>query len=413
MTPRPLVQQKTAAQPRVCVIAPQSLKVATVEFVIAPLCEFLAERGMDVTLLLLHHDFEAEKQRSFTITERLRVHYVGQMMVQKSGDYKKYYSIFRLVGTFVRAVQKILKHVLATPHDVLMIVKPHPHMLLVTLVTKIIRRKPLILFSDDLEAESNTLPHPTLKVAFKICDILSAKLVNTIIVPTTFLLNHYRRCTSRRKVALIPYGINTRRYETRVDDINDMRTRLAIPLHAKVILYAGLIHKSSGHRVDLLVKAFCHMKDNDNVWLVIAGSGDPEYIRQCSEAGGNHDRVIFTGRFSTEEIRGYYTMADLIADPVDDSLTNQAKGSTRILLAKVFGKPVITCDVGDRKEWVGLGGVLVEANSIEAMAGGIESIMRNDEGAAQMASAAVASLDSYRWETVAGQYANLIEELSV
>ena len=402
---------ETNNKDRVCVIAPQSLSSSTVEMVILPVCEDLASRGMSISMVLLHHDIERMKEESIKLPSGINVYYAGQMMVKKTGDYKEYMPLPKLIVSFVKSTIGMLKRVLHEKYDVLLVVKPQPHMVIISGIARLVKRKPLILFSDDLEPESNKLPSNFLKYVFRLSDVVGAKMANKIIVNTTFLYNHYKKYTSEGKIERIYHGIRPERYRSSAESALGLRRKLGIPEHDKVILYAGSIDKASGHRVDILVDAFRLLKNKENNWLVIAGSGDLEYIQELRSGNDSDRQMIFTGRFSLNEMGDYMNMADIVVDPVDDSLVNKAKWSSRILLAKVFGKPVITSDVGDRREWLGEGGLLVDTNSAESLAEGIDWILRNDAEATKMGKAGLESLQYYLWDKSVSKYEIILNKV--
>ena len=148
------------------VLAPQSLTSATVEMVIVPICSIFAEQGASILMLLLHHDIKNNPKKRIRITDNFVAEYVGQMMVRRIGNYKVYMTLPELVYAFFVSIIGMLRKVLSEQYDFLLSVKSMPHIIIVSILAKIIKRKPLVLFSDDLEVESNKLPNNFFRMVF-------------------------------------------------------------------------------------------------------------------------------------------------------------------------------------------------------------------------------------------------------
>jgi glycosyltransferase involved in cell wall biosynthesis len=126
-------------------------------------------------------------------------------------------------------------------------------------------------------------------------------------------------------------------------------TRLRLDVNAKYILFFGFIRKYKG--LDLLLDA---MKDERlkqaDIQLIVAGEfyGDGEpYLKQISDNGIANNVKLFTEFIPNEDIKYYFSAADLIVQPYR---TATQSGITQV--AYHFEKPMVVTNVGGLAEVV-------------------------------------------------------------
>jgi len=107
--------------------------------------------------------------------------------------------------------------------------------------------------------------------------------------------------------------------KTKLEDACQLRSRLRIPIGAKVLATAGVLNR--GKNIDMLIKCLRRIK-MDNLFLFIIGDGsskeDVSYInhlRELTRRLGLDHRVIFTGWLEKEELWKIYLVADLFVLP--------------------------------------------------------------------------------------------------
>jgi glycosyltransferase involved in cell wall biosynthesis len=125
--------------------------------------------------------------------------------------------------------------------------------------------------------------------------------------------------------------------------------RLRLDVNAKYILFFGFIRKYKG--LDLLLDA---MKDERlkqaDIQLIVAGEfyGDGEpYLKQISDNGIANNVKLFTEFIPNEDIKYYFSAADLIVQPYR---TATQSGITQV--AYHFEKPMVVTNVGGLAEVV-------------------------------------------------------------
>ncbi len=150
--------------------------------------------------------------------------------------------------------------------------------------------------------------------------------------------------------------------------------KLGLDAEKKYLLFFGFIRAYKG--LDLLLEALPLVKDPD-IHLIIAGEyyGDPAPYEALISGNGLEGRVHrFTDFIPTEDVRFYFSAADLVVQPYK-SATNS--GITQV--AYHFEKPMVVTNVGGLPEVVpdGKAGFVV-APQPAAIAAGIERFFSGD-----------------------------------
>jgi len=103
------------------------------------------------------------------------------------------------------------------------------------------------------------------------------------------------------------------------EDAYQIRSRLRIPIGAKVLMTAGILNR--GKNIDMLIKCLPRI-GMDNLFLFIIGDGSSEedfsyinHLRELTRRLGVDHRVIFTGWLEKEELWKIYLVADLFVLP--------------------------------------------------------------------------------------------------
>jgi glycosyltransferase involved in cell wall biosynthesis len=103
------------------------------------------------------------------------------------------------------------------------------------------------------------------------------------------------------------------------EDAYQIRSRLRIPIGAKVLMTAGILNR--GKNIDMLIKCLLRI-GMDNLFLFIIGDGSSKedfsyinHLRELTTRLGVDHRVIFTGWLEKEELWKIYLVADLFVLP--------------------------------------------------------------------------------------------------
>jgi glycosyltransferase involved in cell wall biosynthesis len=225
-------------------------------------------------------------------------------------------------------------------------------------------RKPFILWEERwfwTNSLINNLRWPFVR-------IISLK-ADALIVPGSRSEKLYEKIgVNKNKIFIAPNAsyIEISNYHKKVAD----KLKEDLKLEGKiVILYLGRIIKTKG--VHILLKAFRELlKDRKNLFLIIAGEANPEYLIELynisNELGLNTSNLYILGFIPPEKRGIYFELSDIVVYP---SISYDAWGLV-INEAMCLGKPVIaTLKCGGAYDLIldGVNGFKVPAGDVKAL----------------------------------------------
>lgn len=168
-----------------------------------------------------------------------------------------------------------------------------------------------------------------------------AKMVNLATVT-----NEYEKDFLKEKYDLkstvLPHGVSEH-YLSMPNMEENFRNKYGID--EKIIAFIGRIHPTKG--LDLLIKAFAKVIERRwNVFLVVAGRGDINYLKKCMKLVENlslENKVKYLGYISDEDKIGLIDSSEFIVIPSRHAGENY---SLVIDEVKARGKPLIVTNYG-------------------------------------------------------------------
>ena len=212
-------------------------------------------------------------------------------------------------------------------------------------------------------------------------------------------MQHYYKVPQAR-IQIIPNGIDLERFKPAPQTRSDMRAAFNIPAKAKVLLFAG--HEFGRKGLEYVIRAM-DMVDDD-IWLMVVGSDNPEPYRQI--APGLKERIIFAG--SRKNMPDFYAAADAFVFP-----TNYETFSLVCMEALASGLPILATRVGGIEDYLQEGGngyFITRAPA--AIADKIRMVFADPANYLKLSAGAVATAQTYGWDAVAAQYLALIAEVA-
>ena len=212
------------------------------------------------------------------------------------------------------------------------------------------------------------------------------------------LMQHYGALPE--KIGTVPCGVNTDLFQPM--EPTAARQKLGLT-DDKIILFVGRIDPLKG--TDRLISAVTHLSEYENLRLIIIG-GD-EYSKQeldnlkkLTGELGIADRVMFQGMVKQEHLPHFYSAADVCVVP-----SYYESFGLVALESLACGTPVVATDVGDMKNIIipGETGYVVEDNTPNKLAYGIDSILKRPPRGVKSALAVRESINGYSWENIAGR----------
>ncbi|SDE96313.1 Glycosyltransferase involved in cell wall bisynthesis [Mucilaginibacter pineti] len=218
------------------------------------------------------------------------------------------------------------------------------------------------------------------------------------------LINHYNAPISR--ITIIPCGFSEEEFHPVEKPL--ARKKLNIPQKAKVLLQLGRMVPRKG--VDNVVKALAELKKMGKQVLLVIVGGEQQHtdiitcperkrLMDIAQKAGVLDMIHFAGRKDREQLKYYYSAADLfVTTPWYEPF-----GITP-LESMACGTPVIGSNVGGIKYSVldGKTGALVPPHDPKALANAIVKLLSNKQALEKMSINALNRVKRYfTWANVA------------
>ena len=377
-----------------------------------PVARELARLGHQVSIAALHPALASLPGRVLS-RDGVEVRYVGPMHVRQVGHERLYYGRVGLAWAVARGTWGLTWRALLAHADAIHVCKPHPMNGLAGLSGRWLRGRRLYLDCDDYEAESNRYGSQWQKRVVARWENSLPRHARGITVNTRF--------TQRRLEALgfpadrmvyVPNGIDRERF-AKLDPERARALRAELGLgKAPVVLYVGSL-SSPSHPLDLLLEAFARVLPArpDTRLLIVGGGEDYQAVRQHVQDMGLAGRTIMTGRVDPDDVPNYYLLGDLVVDPVHDDAVACARSPLKLFESMAVGVPVVTADVGDRREHLGDGraGLIVRPGSSEALAEGLLVLLGDPGRRRVMGDHGRELAERYYWDVQVHEFARVYE----
>ncbi len=153
-----------------------------------------------------------------------------------------------------------------------------------------------------------------------------------------------------KPVVTFPWGVDLEHFSLTNGDSTGKKLRQTLGWQDNFIIFCNRSW-SPVYGVDLLAKAFVKAVHKDpNLRLILAGTGPKEGVIQ-NILNSVHDKVVYPGNISLDDLPGFYCAANLFISP------SYCDGSSISLIeALACSKPVLVSDIPSNQEWV-VGGV--------------------------------------------------------
>jgi glycosyltransferase involved in cell wall biosynthesis len=189
---------------------------------------------------------------------------------------------------------------------------------------------------------------------------------------------------------------------TRLDEI---RRKYALP--ERFLLYAGAIYPPKNFT--RLVRAYAEVGPERGIPLVVAG-GENRFLSEHElrepDALGIAEWVRWPGWAEQEDLAGIYALADALLLP---SLFESC--GLPVLEAMAAGCPVVTADRYGTRELAEDAAVLVDPESVDAIAAGIRRVLDDGELRTRLIAAGRERSDAFRWRRCAADTLRVLERV--
>lgn len=354
---------------------------------------------------MLHPMFD---QLDVRHTRQAGVHliYVDQMHVYGYAGQRQYFSPLKLVQVALGSAISLARWATRLRPDVVHVAKPQPINGLAGLLS--LHSGATYLDCDDYETAANRFGGSWQQWGVRWWDDHMPLLVDGVSVNTHF---SFERCTQlgveADKITYVPNGISDWHYERfHPHHVQALKAALALDAHP-TILYAGDINITA-RGIGLLLEAFALLLTRvPSARLLMVGDGDDRLaLHQQTHQLGIASAVRWTGRVPPQSIRAYLAMSDCSVDPVYNTPAMRGRSPLKIFESMALSIPVVTGDVGDRRDILadGQAGVLVEPGDAAALAAGLEHVLTDRAYHARLASESLQRSEDFRWERLVRQW---------
>lgn len=210
----------------------------------------------------------------------------------------------------------------------------------------------------------------------------------------------------RERVHTVYSGVNAA-YRATWDDAALAAVRSRYRLPPRYVLYAGAVYPPKNFR--RLVQAYAKVGPSRGIPLVIAG-GENRFLSEDElrepERLGLGDWVRWCGWVDTQTLPAFYQMADALLLPsLFESL------GLPILEAMASGCPVLTSNRYGTLEIARDAALLVDPESVDAIAAGLARIVEDAPLRAQLVAAGRRRAADFTWERCAAQILDILVRL--
>ncbi len=288
--------------------------------------------------------------------------------------------------------------------DIIHVCKPQPINGLAGWLAAQQLRRPLFVDCDDYEAEANRTHSAFQRKMLVWWEDRLPLHAQGVTVNTRFLFERYRALgIPQVRLRYVPNGADALPADL------PPPPALAHLVGQPIVLYVGTLNIAS-HAVDLLLDAFARVEQEmPAAQLVIVGDGDDRDALKAHAKRLALCNVHWLGRLSTDEARRCYGAACCSVDPVRDTPTMRARSPLKIVESLAAGTPVVTGDVGDRREVLadGKAGMLAPPDDAQALASNILGVLRSTTLRAELQAGALRQREHYRWDTLAAEWSGI------
>lgn len=211
----------------------------------------------------------------------------------------------------------------------------------------------------------------------------------------------------------LPPGVDTDRFRPDPGARTELRARHGLGGRPTVVCVSRLVPRKGQ---DMLIRALPAIRRRvDGAALVIVGGGPyADTLRRLAVECGVADAVTFTGGVPAAKLPAYYLLGDVFAMPCRTrgaGLDVEGLGIV-FLEASAAGVPVVAGDSGGAPETVldNRTGRVVDGRSVEQIGDAVSGLLADPDRAAAMGAAGREwVMSDWRWETLAGRMADLLQ----
>tara|TARA_R110001583_G_scaffold149372_1_gene301459 strand:+ start:20090 stop:21208 length:1119 start_codon:yes stop_codon:yes gene_type:complete len=324
----------------------------------------------------------------------------GSFSNQQVGTHRVYYSKLTInpasTGISISVIKEFRR--LAKEADIIHYHFPWPFMDLLHFICGV--RKPTVVTYHSDVVKQKLLLHfytPLMHKFLSRVDAIVASSPNY--VESSSVLARYRS-----KVSVIPFGLDPSTYPSVCEQkVEAWKDRIG----NKVFLFVGALRYYKG--LDYLLEA-CAL--NDFSVAIVGGGPEEKALKQKISSLRLENRVHMIGRVEDEDKVALLSMCYGFVFP--SHLRSEAFGMS-LLEASMFGKPMISCEIGTGMSFInqnGVTGITIPPEDSQALASAMDTMWNNEADALSMGENALKRFNEmFRSEKMLQSYSNVYKRL--
>jgi len=136
------------------------------------------------------------------------------------------------------------------------------------------------------------------------------------------------------------------------------------------------------------------------VLMLVGGGADLARLQNHAIELGIGQNVHFIGRVPSDDVPAYYAAADISVDPVLNDTVAEARSPLKLYESLVVGTPIVTGDVGDRRQALGNNeAMLAPAGDVNALGKCLSALLQDDAMRAHLRMWAWDHREQFLWES--------------
>lgn len=202
--------------------------------------------------------------------------------------------------------------------------------------------------------------YPTKRLSWKLRETVALFENKYVLCASKFLEDHFSKEISKwhlkRHLVYSPYA-----YPTYLNSVKNCEGKVP------TIVFMASLRKEYGvyDVLDAVVKLLPSIPD---LQLEILGGGpEKENMQRLVERRGLGQSIHVRGFVAENQLNDYFSRASVFVSPMHDTLQDKARCPSKLFYYLAYGKPIVTCKIGDPYETLGDFGYYYKCDDIEDM----------------------------------------------
>jgi len=178
-----------------------------------------------------------------------------------------------------------------------------------------------------------------------------------------------------------------------------VRKKLGLPRDAKIVMYTGHLYEWKGAKTLLEAALNSKFQIPNSKFIFVGGTKDD--VKKFREMARGADNVLILGHKPHSEIPKYLAAADVLVLPNSGKFDISRHHTSPLKLFEYMAarKPIVASDLPSIREVLNeTNAVLVKPDDPEALASGIDQVLKNPELRSKITAQSLIDIEQYTWK---------------